>query len=62
MQPNDGRCPPEADGKRIHAKLFNGTLTKAKSPNGWPATGRDGCSWKISKPPHPFEIEAWELA
>lgn len=58
---NEGRCPPEAEGRNIHAILFNGTRTREKSPQGWPATGRGACSWRISKPPHPFEIEFWEL-
>jgi hypothetical protein len=59
---NEGYCPREADGQRIHATLFNGIDTRDASPQGWPADGRGACNWRISRPPHPYDIKDWEIA
>jgi len=61
MPRNPGSLPPEAAGKRIHARLFNGHDTRAKDPQGWAADGKNGCCWRISKPPHPYDIAEFEV-
>lgn len=58
---NHGYCPRDAEGKRIHATLFSGTDTREKSPQGWAADGKWACNWSISTPPHPFEIQFYEV-
>lgn len=61
LQPNAGKCPSEAHGRRVRVVLFNGHDTARKEPGGWAADGKSGCNWRIGKPPHPFEIKEWEL-
>lgn len=69
MKTNPGHLPKECvildeDGelagyRPVHVRLFNGWRSQAP----WPAAGsRPPTNWKISRPPHPFEIEAYELA
>jgi len=71
LAPNLGRIPDECilsrdeEGKpnlfaRVRVVLFNGTDTAKTEPAGWAAGGRNGCSWKISRRPHPFEIKEYE--
>lgn len=73
MPLNEGRVPPATEivddagdvvGYRaVHVVLFNGFSTKAAGHLPWPAAGgRIPTSWRISKPPHLFEIREWELA
>jgi hypothetical protein len=67
MQRNPGHCPDEADGTDegktfyVHVRLFGGYSTEEAGHAPWPATGRGACDWRISRPPHPFQIEYWEL-
>lgn len=68
MQPNPGHLPPECeildeDGnvtghRAVMVKLFGGIKT-----GPWPSAGGRPVptNWKISKPPHPFEIEEYEI-
>jgi hypothetical protein len=71
-KPNPGHLPADCiildeDGnvtgyRYVHCTLFNGIDTREKSPGGWPAAGgRPPTVWKISKPPHPFQIESYEV-
>ncbi len=67
--PNPGHLPSECeirdkDGNitgyhQVRVKLFNGIST-----GPWPSAGGrpHPTRWSISRPPHPFEIEEWELA
>lgn len=73
-QPNPGRIPPECivtdehDNVRfrsVHVRLFGGIDSKARGDAPWPSGGSSPAApdqWKISRPPHKFEIEQWELA
>ena len=72
-QPNLGRIPPECEildeqgnvtGYRaVHVVLFNGFSTSKAGHAPWPAGGgRPPTNWRISKPPHPFEIAEWSFA
>ncbi|MBB4859673.1 hypothetical protein HNO88_003002 [Novosphingobium chloroacetimidivorans] len=61
LQPNPGKCPAEAAGRRVRVVLFNGTDTARTEPGGWAADGKSGCTWRIHRPPHPFDIKLWEL-
>lgn len=73
LKPNPGRIPPECvvwdeagevTGYRpVHITLHNGFSTRARGDAPWPsAGGRPPTVWKLSRPPHPFEIETWEIA
>lgn len=59
LRPNPGHCPPEAEGKRVRVVLNNGYDTASDRPTGWPADGRDGCSWRRSSR-DPWAIREWE--
>lgn len=72
-QPNLGRIPTECeirgdDGdiighRHVHVRLFGGFDTKRAGHQPWPAGGaRQPTNWRISRPPHPFEIAEWEIA
>lgn len=71
MPRNPGHLPDDClilddDGevtghRRVHVQLFNGHSTRTKEPAGWPSGGRGACNWRISKPPHPYEIEFFEV-
>lgn len=72
MPRNLGKLPGEAvirddDGqvtgyRQVRVRLFNGYDTAVREPNGWPAAGgRPPTRWSIESPPHPFDIEYWEL-
>lgn len=67
MQPNPGRLPPECvvwgeDGnvasyRPVMVKLWGGIRS-----GPWPsAGGRPPTDWSISRPPHPFQIEEFEV-
>lgn len=68
MQRNEGHLPPECeildqDGnvtghRAVRVKLFNG---RVEGP--WPSAGGrpHQTNWKISRKPHGFEIEFWEI-
>ena len=67
---NHGQMPAFAERKRVKVRLFNGRIcgeepVSPTTPAGWPAGGegvRGACNWRISKPPHPFDIdEFWIL-
>ncbi len=73
MPQNEGRLPPECEvrdehgnvtGYRaVHVVLFNGLSTRKLGHAPWPAGGgRPPTNWRISKPPHPYEIMEWEIA
>lgn len=66
-QPNPGRIPEQclvrdqqgfiAGYRPVMVKLFNGITA-----GPWPsAGGRPPTRWSISKTPHPFEIESFEV-
>ena len=61
MPRNQGQLPPEAIGKRVRVRTFGGYDTAEKEPNGWAADGKGGCNWRISSPPHPYEIQFWKV-
>lgn len=68
MKRNAGRVPPETviwdeDGnvagyRQVRVTLFNGLVC-----GPWPSAGGrpHPTNWKISRPPHPFEIESYEV-
>lgn len=69
---NEGRCPYEAEirdegggiaGHRaVHVRLFGGWDSKKAGHKPWPAAGaRPPTNWRISRPPHPFEIKEYEV-
>lgn len=73
MRLNRGRVPAEAEirdeegelvGHRsVHVVLFNGWSTAKAGASPWPASGgRPATNWRVSDPPHAFEIKLWELA
>lgn len=73
MPLNEGRLPPECevrdeDGnvtsyRDVHVVLHNGFSTRKAGRAPWPAGGgRPPTNWRISKPPHDFEIKEWEIA
>lgn len=73
MQSNPGHVPPacelrDDDGnitgfRAVHVRLFGGHDTRKRGDTPWPAGGgRPPTNWRISKPPHPYEIEEWEVA
>lgn len=53
MQPNPGRCPPEARGKRVRLRLASGHTFEA------PADGRGEPNWSLSLGKH--TIAEWEI-
>ena len=59
LRPNPGRCPPEAEGKRVRVILRNGFDTAKPEPGGWAADGKNGCRW--TKNVDQFDIAKWEL-
>jgi len=72
LQPNPGSVPPDclildeegnvASFRKVHVVLFNGHSTRAAGQEPWPAGGtRPPTNWGLSKPPHPFEIKAYEV-
>lgn len=73
MPRNEGHLPPECEirdehgnvtGYRaVHVVLFGGLDTRKAGHAPWPAAGgRPPTQWRISKPPHPYEIMEWEIA
>lgn len=73
MQPNPGHLPPDCvirdeDGnimayQPVHVVLWNGWSSAATGNAPWPAAGRHpATNWRLSQPPHPFEIQAYEVA
>ena len=72
MLENPGYLPPdcivrdefgEISGYRsVHVVLFNGYSTKKAAAAPWPAGGgRQQTVWTISRRPHPFEIQFYEV-
>jgi hypothetical protein len=73
-RPNPGRLPPECvvqdeageiiSFRSVHVRLHNGIDTKARGNPPWPSAGGrpSSTNWQISRPPHPFQIQEWELA
>lgn len=61
---NPGRLPDDADGTdegktfHVHVELFGGWSSRKAGHAPWPA---DRSNWKIRKPPHPFDIEFYEV-
>ena len=53
----------EITGHRaVHVVLFNGWSSRATGHAPWPAAGgRPATQWRISAPPHPFEIREYEV-
>lgn len=73
MKPNDGQVPPECvvrdeqgnvvGFRSVHVVLFGGHDTRRAGVAPWPAGGgRPPTVWRISKPPHSYEIKEWSLA
>lgn len=58
---NPGRLIDAVKGKRVEVELFNGVKPK----ESWPADGRDRTGgktdWRISDPPHPFQIRRFRV-
>ena len=71
--PGTGRAPDdcyaidpetgEVTGTRsVHVVLFNGWSSRAARQSPWLAAGgRPPTQWRISNPPHPFEIREYEV-
>lgn len=59
MRPNEGFCPPEAAGRRVHVILRNGYDSRKKEPAGWEAVGRGGCRWTLTG--DPFDIAEYQV-
>lgn len=53
----------ESTGHRaVHVVLFNGWSSRGAGHASWPAAGgRPPTQWRISTPPHPFEIREYEV-
>lgn len=51
---NRGKCPTDAEGKRVRVLLANGAIA-----GPWPADGKAGCRWTIVG--HPFDIKKYEV-
>jgi hypothetical protein len=48
--------------RAVHVVLFNGWSSRAAGHAPWPAAGgRLPTQWRISSPPHPFEIREYEV-
>lgn len=73
MKASEGRCPYEreirdeqgniAGFRSVHVVLFGGYDTRKAGAAPWPAGGgRPPTNWRISRPPHPFEIKEWTIA
>lgn len=70
--PNPGRLPDacviESDSgtqyRSVHVQLFGGYCTRKAGAAPWPSKGARGgeTNWRISQPPHPYEIKEWEIA
>ena len=60
---NPGRCPAEAEGKRVAVALMTGEPGRCDdnpmSPPGWAADGRFGCSWALDG--SPFNIDQYRI-
>jgi hypothetical protein len=57
VRPNEqGRCPREAQGKRVRVTLRNGM----RPPESWPADGKGACRWTLTG--DEFDILEWEIA
>lgn len=73
-QPNHGSLPDdcvvlddetgEVTGyRKVHVRCFGGYDSKARGHEPWPAAGaKPPTVWKISRRPHPYEIQEYELA
>ena len=76
-QPNPGHLPEaciitETDDagvehvtghRSVHVRLFGGWDSKKAGAAPWPSAGRQPATrWAISRKPHPFEIEEFEIA
>ena len=73
-QPNPGRLPADCElldehgelaGYRpVHVRLFCGWDSQRAGHAPWPAAGGRprATVWRISTPPHPFEIQQYEVA
>lgn len=73
-QPNPGNLPPECEirdehgnviGHRaVHVRLFGGFDSKKRGDAPWPSAGGrpNPTNWKISRKPHQYEIEFYEIA
>ena len=71
-RPNPGRYPDDCDilhpdigehigFRKVHVRLFNGWTSLSSGP--WPAAGgRPPTVWRISCPPHPFDIAEYLLS
>lgn len=71
---NPGHLPEECeirgdDGditgwRSVHVRLFGGYDSRKAGHAPWPAGSHRAPAtvWKISRPPHPFQIEEWEIA
>lgn len=64
MSPNRGRCPIEAEGKRVIVKLANGRVcgrepVSSTTPLGWAANGQGACRWTITG--SPFDIANYQV-
>ncbi len=65
MKANTGRCPREAQGKRVVVQLRNGRVCGREPlgpalPSGWAADGKNGCRWTLTD--SPFDVASWEIA
>ena len=48
--------------RQVYVTLFNARDTRAAGTGPWPAAGgKPPTCWAVSRPPHPFEIEFYEV-
>ncbi len=74
MPLNPGHLPEECiirddDGevtgyRSVHVVLFGGFDSRKRGDAPWPSAGGrpSPTNWKISRPPHPYEIKEYEIA
>lgn len=50
--------------KAVHVRLFSGFDSRRAGHAPWPAKGGRpiDTNWRVSRPPHPYEIKEWEIA
>ena len=71
-EPNPGKLPDECvvedengnvTHRAVHVRLFGGWDSRKAGAAPWPSAGRQPATrWAISKRPHNFDIEEWEIA
>jgi hypothetical protein len=49
--------------RNVYVRLFGGYDSAKRGDPPWPSGGgRVPTNWRVSRTPHPYQIEEWELA